>query len=262
MKVLKIIFFLFIANFVYSQNIVEINNDDYTSMFYKNLEETLKKYKLDDIQNSNEKIIRIWRGQEVYSIKQKSDYQRIFKNNINDSIYVYKNTLNEKFVDLNIEQIKKLKTSYPIDCIRIAIEIVENNHYFVKVVGCNKEISTIIYNIFKSGIENDIENFIKNLPSGEYQNYMTPFAINQPIKKDSDKTKFYKKLESELLDKNIEINDPRKQPLIRINSQTAYFEDINNIEESKLKSYEILSKEQRTLYGTRGKFGVIIIETN
>ena len=262
MKVLKIIFFLFIANFVYSQNIVEINNDDYTSMFYKNLEETLKKYKLEDIQNSNEKIIRIWRGQEVYSIKQKSDYQRIFKNNINDSIYVYKNTLNEKFVDLNIEQIKKLKAFYPIDCIRIGIEIVENNHYFFKVVGCNKEISTIINNIFKSGIENDIENFIKNLPSGEYQNYMTPFAINQPIKKDSDKTKFYKKLESELLDKNIEINDPRKQPLIRINSQTAYFEDINNIDESKLKSYKILSKELNIIYGTRGKFGVLLIETN
>jgi hypothetical protein len=246
----------------FSQNIIEINNDKITSNFYENLQKTLEMYKLDNIQNSNEKIIRSWKGKEIYSLKEISDYQQIFKNEINDSIYVYKNTLKEKIVDLNIEQIKNLEVFYPIDCFPIAFEIVEHNNYFVKVIGCNKDIKSIISNIFNRVINNDIQNFIQNLPSGEYQNSMIIFTINQPIKRDSDKTNFYKKLETELRDKNIEINDPKKQPLILINSETLYFEDINKIEESKIKSYKILDKEQRNLYGTRGEFGVILIETN
>lgn len=262
MKVLITIIFLFIKSLAFSQNIIEINNDNFTSKFYENLPKTLEKYKIGNIQNSNEKIIRIWKGQEVYSVKEISDYQKIFKNEINDSIYIYKKTIKEKVVDLNIETTKDLEVFNPIDCFPIAIEIVENNHYFVKVVGCNKEISSIINNIFNREIKNDILSFIQNLPSGEYRNYMTTFTINQPIQRDSDKTNFYKKIETELRDKNIEINDPRKQPLIFINSEPLYFKDINNIDESKIKSYKILDKEQRNLYGTRGEFGLILIETN
>ena len=265
MKVLITIIFLFIASLAISQNIIEINNDNFTSDFYEKLPKTLEKYRIENIQNSNEKIIRIWKGQEVYSLKEISDYQKNFKNEINDSIYIYKKTIKEKFADLNIESTKNLEVFYSIDCFQIAIEIVENNHYFVKVVGCNKEISSIINNIFNREINADIHqkaNFIQNLPSGEYRNYMTTFRINQPIQRDSDKSNFYKKLEAELRDKNIEINDSRKQPLIYINSELSYFKDINNIEESQIKYYKILDKEQRNIYGTRGEFGVILIETN
>ena len=262
MKVLITIIFLFIKSLAFSQSIIEINNDNFTSKFYENLPKTLEKYKLENIQNSNEKIIRIWKDQEVYSLKEISDYQKYFKNKINDSIYIYKKTIKEKGVDLNIENTKNFEVFYPIYCFHIAIEIVENNHYFVKVVGCNKEITSIINNIFNREINNDIQNFIQNLPSGEYRNYMTTFTINQPIQRDSDKTNFYKKLEAELRDKNIEINDSRKQPLIYINSELSYFKDINNIEESQIKYYKILDKEQRNIYGTRGEFGVILIETN
>ncbi|GEM_PF-5967763 len=262
MRIYTTILLSFVTNFVLAQNLIEISNDKYTSEFYKNLGLNLKKYELDSVQNSNEKIIRIWKGQEVYTLTKNSNYQRIFTNELNGLSYIYKKAFIETVDNIDIGQIKDLDVFYPIDCFPIAIEIVENNHYFVKVVGCNKEISSIINSIYNKEINNDIQKFIWNLPSGEYRDYMTTFTINQPIISDSDKTNLYKKIESELRDKNIEIEDPTKQPLIIINSETAYFEDINNISESKLKSYKILDKEEkRFLYGTKGNYGVILIET-
>lgn len=262
MKVFTTILLLFATNFVLSQNLIEISNDKSTTDFYKNLGRSLKKHELDSIQNSNEKIIRIWKGQEVYTLKQNSNYQRIFTNQVNNSSYIYKKSFIEKFVDFNIVEIKNLNATYIIDCPPIAVEIVDNNHYFVKVVGCNKEILSIINSILNNEINNDIQKFIKNLPSGEYRNYMTTFTINQPIKRESDKTILYKQIESELVNKGLDINDPTRQPLIKINSKTAYFEDINKINESKLKSFKIVDKEHWFIYGSKGYYGVILIETN
>lgn len=252
---------LLLTNVVLAQNNIEIYNDKPTIDFYENLGESLKRYKLDSIQNSNEKIIRLWQGQEVYTIKETSVYHRRFTNFLNDTSYIYEKRISKINYNPNVDQVKNLEQSYIIDCFPIAIEIVENKNYFVKVVGCNNGINSIIGSIYSREVSKDIQEFIWNLPSGQYANYLTSFTINQPIKKDTDKTKFYKKVESELIKKNISIIDPTNQPLIIINSETAYFEDINKLDEATVKSFKVLGNEYSALYGTRAQFGVIIIET-
>ncbi len=96
--------------------------------------------------------------------------------------------------------------------------------------------------VFSNEMQADVQKFMGTLPSGEYQNGMTTFIINQTIKDNSQKTNLYNNIEAELMKKGIKIENPREQPLILINSKPASFEDINKLNDRKFHSYKILNK--------------------
>lgn len=262
MKIFYSILFIFLFNLVKSQNQIQINDDKNSLEFYQNLDKTLFRYSLKSIENSNEKTIRIWRATEVFEFSNNPFYLRRFENLKSGEIHIFKQDLNTNLIDsLNINKVKNFIAEYWIDCLPIAIEIVEGNNYMVKEIGCNKEFRSTIYEIFKDEIENNIEEFKKTLSSGIYNEGMTTFIINQPVNQESKKSNFYKKIEKELLQTHIKIDNPTKQPLIKVNFENIYFGDLNKLEESNVKSYKILSKKQGNVFGTRGENGVILIET-
>lgn len=263
MKIVSIIFLQFLSNFIFAQNGIEVNQDKASIAFYKDLSNNLSSYNLDSIQNSDEKTIRIWQGQSVLTFDHNAQYLQKFTNLKTNLDYFYHKAVTSKLDSFNISKIKKLDYNYHIDCFPTAIEIKENNHYFLKVVGCNKEISLLTNRIFSNEIQADIQRFIGTLPSGEYRQGMTTFTINQNITDNSQKTNLYKKIEAELLKTGIKVKNPREQPLILINSIPSYFEDINKLGDDKFYSYRILSKDLQSsaIYGTRAQYGVVIIET-
>lgn len=261
MKVALTILTVLISHLIYGQKQIEINDDQLSLNFYKNLEKTLKDYSLKNIQGSSGKTVRIWIGQEVFNFDNNPSYVRRFTNLETGLSYMYKQSIVSRLDSFNIAKFKYLNVTFTIDCRPVTAEIAENSDYFLKVLGCNEEIKTLISKIYKDEINSGIETFKKGLPSGEYTNNMITFSINQPITESSEKTNFYKKLEEELLKNNINIGNPESQPLIRLNSKKAYFEHINKLDESKVKSYKILTKEQGIVYGKSGQNGVLIIET-
>ncbi len=262
MKIYFLILTFLFSTVTFSQKItVEINDDNSSKDFYKSLKKVQKDYQIESLKNVNEKTIRIWKGQELFIFNKNSNYVRIFKNHKTGTSYLYKKSINGELDSFNVDKIKKLNAYYYIDCFPIAIEIIDSNNYFAKVVGCNKEIMTLINSLRTKYIESDIETFINTLPSGEYQDGMTTFIVNQAIQEDFSKTNLYKKIELELLVKEIKIENPTRQPLILINGKTAYFEDINKLDEAKLKSYKIISDKQKIVFGTSAEYGVIVIVT-
>jgi len=256
----SILTFLF-SSISFSQGTIEINDDKSSKEFYKNLGEAQNYYDIDSIQNLTEKTIRIWNGQEVFTINKNANYIRRFENLVTGASYLFTKSFNGETDSFNIDKIKKIKAYYNIDCLPIEIEIIEDNHYFIKVVGCNMEVVGLINSIYTNELKSGVENFIDKLPSGEYQNYLTTFIVNQPIKDNFSKSSFYKKIEIALLAKDIKIDNPTKQPLILINGKTAYFEDINSIDETKIKSFEIITENAEVIFGSRGEYGVILIDT-
>lgn len=261
---MKIIFsiltFLF-SSVSFSQRIIEINDDNSSKEFYKNLGAAQNYYNIDSIQNLTEKTIRIWNGQEVFTFNKNANYVRRFKNIETGLSYLFSKSFNGELDSFNIEKTKKLDPYYYIDCFSIKIEIIENNHYFIKDVGCNKEVMGLINRLRSNEIKFDVEKFIEKLPSGEYQNYFTTFIVNQPIKDNFSKSNFYRKTEIALLAKGITIDNPTKQPLILINEKSAYLNDLNNLDETKIKSYKIITENPEVLFGSRAEYGVILIST-
>jgi hypothetical protein len=262
MKLLFTILITLIVNVLYSQNDININDDKASLSFYENLEESLLEYSIDNIENSNGRIVRIWKGQEVMTFGDSSSYVKRFSNLKTGMVYLYKQQLNLRLDTISISSLKSSEIKFYIDCFPAAVEISENNKYFLKVVQCNENIRAVINEIYNKEIQLNIENYIKTLPSGEYPNNMTTFSINQPISDESKKSDFYKKLEVDLSKKEINIDNSTKQPLILVNSRKVYFEDVNKLNESKIKSIEILNHEQGIIYGTSGENGVVLIKTN
>lgn len=263
MKIVSLFILQLFSNFIFAQNVIEISNDKASSLFYKNLGENLTHYNLDSIQNSNKKIIRIWQGQSVLTFDDNANYLQKFTNLKTHLDYFYSKNLSFKLDSFSIEKIKELDYRYYIDCMPTTIEIKENNHYLIKSVGCNEKISSLINRIFSQEIKAEIQEFMATLPSGEYQQAMITLTINQAVKNDSQKTKFYKNIEKELLKNGITTENPAKQPLILINFKSASFYDINKLDETRFKSYKVLDKglQNTAIYGRQAQYGVVIIET-
>ena len=261
MKLLLTIFIVLNVNTVFSQNEIEISNDEASISFYKTLSQNLENNSIENIENSTDRVIRIWKGQEIFTLGNVCTYTKRFTNLKTDETHLYKQNLNVSLDTLSIHSVKSLDIKYYIDCFPTAIEIAENGQYFLKVIGCNEFISSFMNDIYNKQIVSNIENYIQNLPSGEYQNGMTTISINQQISNEYEQSDFYKKVATELSKKEIIIDNPTKQPLILINSQKAYFENVNKLYEQNVKSIQILNQNEGIVYGTSGQNGVIIIIT-
>ncbi|WP_196887310.1 hypothetical protein [Aureivirga sp. CE67] len=269
MKFLLTMLILLVLNSVYSQNKIEVNDDKYSMFFYESLRMDLANDSIKNIENSTEKIIRIWRGHQMFSFSQKNCiYSRKFINSKNNKIYFYKQSLDITIDTISINLIKSIKPKVYLGCIFTAIEIVENNHYFFKSIGCKNFINSLIFEIYNEKIKSNIENYIQNLPSGVYKKERSSIGlvVNQPIKDVNNQSSFYKRTVKLLSENNIKIDDPLKQPLILINSQQSFFEDVNELNEKDVKSVRVFDKSKDSTYtrvfsGDSGKNGVLIIKT-
>tara|TARA_R100000935_G_scaffold48814_2_gene73569 strand:- start:530 stop:1336 length:807 start_codon:yes stop_codon:yes gene_type:complete len=267
MRKFTLFILLIISTNIYCQKRIEISENIISKRFYENLDSLNYKYDLKDLRDSNELAIRIWKDNEVILLEENSKYifktsnglkdiieKKNFENKINnDSLY--------KVFETNSGFDKKNEHHY-IDAFPTTIELNSPESYRIISYYKNEKLEEIIQNIRKENSINELrKEIVDNLPAGSYRMGMTSLKIDYLPKE--DKSNFYKKLEPEISAKLkvSEKTNPIEMPLIIINNEPHYFEDLNNLSLSDVKDYEIINDNRKFLYGTRGKFGIIKVNT-
>lgn len=165
-----IIALLFSSTTAFAQNTVEVYNDSYSQYFYKNLDSKLIDFDFKSLKNEDEKILRIWRENEVFILGNKSYYIASYKDKITGFIYKFKYKLDKvTFQDLTLESLKELDNFYDIDSKPIMIEFAENKNYFTRVFNINSTINNKISTLLKAELLAKKQEFEKQLPGGNYQ---------------------------------------------------------------------------------------------
>lgn len=265
MRKITVIFLICFSINSYCQKEIEITENKISLYFYNNLDSLNAKYDLQDLRKTEGIKIRIWRENEIITLGENSEYlfhisdgqnNIIEKRNLAqitdlDSLYRLYNSRKEVYNKLHID-------AYPIK-----IELSDSKNYDLVTFQRDEQLEELIQTIAKKYTINSLrKEIIYNLPSGNYSRSMIGLKIDHLPKE--DKSDFYLKLEPEIKTKlNItEKTLPTEMPLILINNRPHFFEDLNELTLSNVKDYEIVNDKLVVLYGTRGRFGIIKVNTN
>lgn len=163
---------------------------------------------------------------------------------------------------VTLDEVKQLKPIVAIDCPSVRIEWIEDQQYFEKSLGCNREIEARLSQIFSRIISDEIQAFILQLPSGAYYNGMQELIVDQPIREETQKSNIYREIEAEFHKNGIELSNPLEQPLVIIDDKRVYLEELNQLEEQEFLSSIVLKGVQATaVYGSNARNGVMILKT-
>jgi len=262
-KLLLFILILFSVN-SYCQKNIEITDNKISKNFYEDLNSLLAKYDLKDLRKSEDLAIRIWRQNEIISLDENSEY--IFHKSNGQEEIIEKRSL-DKINNLDslyhlIESKGDLNTELHIDAYPIKIELSNVNSYKLISFQKNEALEEIVQT-FREYHSLDVlkEEIINNLPEGNYGMRSNRFRKDYLPKE--DKSDIYLKLEPEIRRKLCitEQTNPTEMPLIIIDNTPSSFEDLNNLEVSEVKEYEIINDKRKSIYGARGSFGIIKINT-
>lgn len=262
---MRVIFFLtlfLVVTSSYSQKTIEIDQDRIIELFYQNQTAPVAGSRLDSILPLPNKIVRIKGRNGTYTWKDTFEFQRVFINTVTKEELVFKIQLKEIAEIVTLDEVKQLKPVLVIDCPAVKIEWVEDQQYFEKALGCNREIEAKLSQIHSYGISDELYAFILQLPSGTYYNGMQDLIVDQPIREEAQKSKMYREIEAEFHKNEIDLSDPLEQPLVIIDNKRVYFEELNQLEEQEFLSSIVLKGAQATaIYGSNARNGVMILKT-
>lgn len=262
---MRVIFFLalfLVATFSYSQNTIEIDQDRIIELFFKNRTAPVAGSRLDSIFQLPKKIVRIKGRNGTYTWKDMFEFRRVFTNIVTKEELVFE--IQSKGIEeiVTLDEVKQLKPIVAIDCPPVKIEWVEDQQYFEKSLGCNREIEARLSQIYSRIISDEIQAFILQLPSGAYYNGMQNLIVDQPIREEAQKSKVYRKIEAEFHKNGIELSNPLEQPLVIIDNKRVYLEELNRLEGQEFLSSIVLKGIQATaIYGSNARNGVMILKT-
>jgi len=263
-KLLLFILILFSVN-SYCQKNIEITDNKISKSFYENLNSLHAKYDLKDFRKSKNLAIRIWRENEIISLDENSEY--IFHKSNGQKEIIEKRSIN-KINNLDslyhlIESKGDLNNEIHIDAYPIKIELSNVNSYKLISFQRDDALEEIIQT-FREHHSLDVlkEEIINNLPEDNYS--MRLSKLRKDYLPKENKSDFYLKLEPEIRRKLriTKKTNPTEMPLIIIDNTPSSFEDLNNLEVSEVKEYEIINDKRKSIYGARGSFGIIKINTH
>jgi len=282
----SLFFFVFLLSIQisYSQKTVILPENNIDSLFLKKLPEKLKQFQLEDLETSKDSLnIRIWEQHTIFTL----NYDSADDVSANYKIYtggkspvVSTNTISntqsrkifDEFKTISFEELSG-DSFRGLDGFYIYIEIATKDDY--KVISywspfhrsC-KDCNTIreLHDILSENMDTDkfTSNFINSLEPGGYTWGMSSFQIDHFLNEDVDKTDFYIKAEKKIRDE-LNITEETKHqnyPLIIINKKHAKIGDLNSYTLEDIKSYAIVGKGAIAIYGTSGRNGVLLVETN
>jgi len=265
MRKLTLLFSIFFSINSYCQKNIGITENKISKYFYKNLDSLNTKYDLKDLRDSENIAIRIWMRNEIISLEKNSEYIFHTSNGQKDIIEV--RNLEKKTNLDSLYQLFKSNSDFNsklhIDAFPINIELNNSNSYDLISFQRNDQLEEIIQNIRKKHSLDELRKEIKNnLPAGNYR--MGTTSLRKDYLPKGDKSDFYLKLEPEIKAKLkiTEKNNPSEMPLIMIDDIPGfYFKDLNNLKLSDVKDYEVIDDKRKFVYGTRGRFGIIKVNT-
>ncbi len=252
----------------FTQKNIGLPDNQISERFYQNMNSAISLYDLDDLRKSNKTVVRIWRQNEIITIGENSNY--IFHARKNGekiterrpiAISIDPSSLFEKFinqVDLFYKNDKR-----PIDGFPTTVELNKGNNYQVISFFKNPKLEEIISKIMEQGSLTELKReIIKDLPAGNYTIGMVNIRIDHlsTIEKKSD---FFVKIIPQIK-QQLNINEdtpPTKMPLVIINNEQKFLKDLGDLSEVQVQNYEIIDDERKSIYGTRGHFGVILVTT-
>ena len=262
-----LLFLCFITLNLYSQKTISISKDEVSEQFYKNLDSSIEKYNLKDLRKSEDKTIRIWKGNEILTLGKDPNYLFHIKNEKQEvkekkqiaQISNFDSIFNE--IDKNVESYERYD-QFQIDAFPTVIEINNSSSYRLISFYKNEKFEELIKKIREQDeIEKLSEKIINELPSGRYSIGITTIKIDHLI--NENQSAFYQKILPEMeqklgVDKE---TDPTEMPLILINNKPKYFKNLNELKIKDVQKYEIINDNRKSIYGTYGDFGVIKIDT-
>jgi hypothetical protein len=266
MRKLTLSFLIFFSISSYSQKQIELPENKISQRFYKNLDSLNAKYGLRDLRGTDTPTIRIWSPNEVISLEENPQY--IYHTHNGQETIMEKRSFPKNFKLDSLFQLIRTTSStrneqIHIDAFPITIELNNSKGYSLISFYRNEQLEEIIKTIRE---ENSIvevrREIISKLPAGNYRMGMTGLKIDHLPKE--DKSDFYKKIEFEITKKLkvTEQTSPAEMPLIVIDNKPHFFVDLNNLKLSDVKDYEIISDDRKALYGARGRYGIIKVDTN
>lgn len=261
-QIVRLVAAVLIATTSYAQSTINIDQELGARGGDRSSTKTPAQQTVEAVQESLHNSLRIGTIYGTYSWGERFSYYRTFVNAQTKEEHIFHLDTEVFDIPITLEEVKALSVTRGIDCFSIKIERIENQQQYSKDVGCNRTIQKLIGQVHTAVVSDELHAFIHKLPSGIYGNLMTQMIVNQPIEEDTEKSVVYKKIEAELQQRGIGIANALEQPLIYLNGETAFFKDINALEEEELISCQILTEVMATaVYGSRALHGVVIIET-
>ncbi|MBZ9629692.1 hypothetical protein LB465_02790 [Salegentibacter sp. LM13S] len=266
MRKLTLLFLFFFSINSYCQKQIGKPENKISQRFYENLDSLKTKYDLRDLRETDTPTIRIWSPNEIISLEENPQY--IFHSDNGQKAIIEKRSLPMNFNLDSLFQVFRTTSNTKndqihIDAFPITIELNNSNSYNLISFYKNEQLEEIIKTIRKENSIGEVrKEIISNLPAGNYRYGMTGLKIDHLPKQ--DKSDFYKKIESEILKKLrvTEKNNPTEMPLIVIDNIPRFFKDLNDLTLSDVKDYEIINDNRKLIYGTRGRLGIIKVNTN
>jgi len=265
------------------QKHIEIPQSDVVDYFVKSIPENLNKFKLDDLRNSTDSIaIRIWKANEILTIKANSSTDYEYKFFMNNGRYksqekTYSGKLSQAFLDsLNSFNIWKLENDNHrgIDGSFIFFEISTKTNYKIcsfwspeskRNANCKTVVQTLtlIDKLLKIGTHRT--EFIENLEPDTYIWGMTTINIDRFLNKQTKKTDFYSSAKQRI-EKELNITEGtshQNYPRIFINDKPARIADLNKYSEKDILNFEILKPDNSAIamYGISGSYGIVKLKT-
>ncbi len=264
----QILFILsFISLNVYCQKKIVVSENAISERFHENLDSLISKYNFKDLRRSDERTIRIWGNNEVLLLGKNLHYffhtwnghKTISRNEILKSKSNYASIFSVFSTNAYLGNTNEHR---PIDAYPITVEINNSKTYKIISFYKNEQFEELIKNIkTENSIYEARKKIVENLPAGNYRIGLTTVKVDHlPENELSD---FYRKIEPEIK-KKLKINkstNPTNMPLVMVNNELQFFQDLNELSLSDVLSYEIIEDNKKFLYGTRGIFGVINVTT-
>ncbi len=266
MKKLILLFLTLTAVNSYCQKNIAPPENQFSERFYEKLDAMLMKYEVEDLRESDEKAIRIWKNNEIILLSENSLYT-FYSNSNNEVITIEKELEKVRDIDSKFQSIKNnldwqdKNDVLVIDASPITIELNSKENYRIISFFKNDQLMEIISAIRKeNSIDSLRENIIRNLSPGNYTWGMTSIKVDHLPQ--GEKTDFYSKL-SQQIKKDLNIDkdsDPTKMPLVLIDNEPGSLGQLNELELEDVADYKIL-KDVQALYGSQARHGVIQVFT-
>ncbi|QYA26931.1 hypothetical protein G3I01_15990 [Gramella sp. MT6] len=250
----------------YCQKNIAPPENQISERFYEKLDAMLVKYDLEDLRESEEKAIRIWKNNEIILLNENPLYTFYSKTN-NEVITKEKDLENVSDIDSKFQSIKNnldwqdKNDVLVIDASPITIELNSKENYRIISFYKNDQLMEIIRAIRKENSIDELrKNIIRNLSPGNYALGMTSIKVDHLPQ--GEKTDFYAQLSQQLKEElNIDKDsDPTKMPLVLIDNKPGTLRKLNELELKDVSEYKIL-KDAQAFYGSNARHGVIQVYT-